>query len=268
MFPTIFSLASEGLGQRAARVRDHLHGNRGGAVVPLITGRIAGLDRLAVCPHGARRLLRWNPELRNLCAPAGRGGEWLMRACKSCTAPRGSAALLLTLGWAASRRRRHRPLTTRSAGSALQGSSSSPFKRSAFTTDGKEFVDAVPKTAPEEILAQYHALRPASPRSLRAFVAAHFILPTEVVPGPAASSLAPIALHIDALWAELTRSTPSAPPYASLLALARPYVVPGGRFSRAVLLDSYFTMLGLLEEERRLRAVRYRCASRSEHVQR
>jgi alpha,alpha-trehalase len=117
--------------------------------------------------------------------------------------------------------------------------------------DGKEFVDAVAKTAPEEILAQYHALRPASPDSLRDFVAAHFTLPTEVVSSPAASSLVPIAEHIDKLWSELTRSTPSAPPYASLLALPRPYVVPGGRFRELYYWDSYFTMLGLLESGRR-----------------
>jgi len=50
---------------------------------------------------------------------------------------------------------------------------------------------------------------------------------------------------------ELTRSTPSAPPYASLLALPRPYVVPGGRFRELYYWDSYFTMLGLLEKRRR-----------------
>jgi alpha,alpha-trehalase len=117
--------------------------------------------------------------------------------------------------------------------------------------DGKEFVDAVAKAAPEEILAQYHALRPASPESLRDFVAAHFTLPSEVVAEPAASSLVPIAEHIDQLWSELTRSTPSVPLYASLLALPRPYVVPGGRFREMYYWDSYFTMLGLLESGRR-----------------
>jgi alpha,alpha-trehalase len=117
--------------------------------------------------------------------------------------------------------------------------------------DGKEFVDAVAKAAPEKILAQYHALRPASPESLRDFVAAHFTLPSEVVAEPAASSLVPIAEHIDQLWSELTRSTPSVPLYASLLTLPRPYVVPGGRFREMYYWDSYFSMLGLLESGRR-----------------
>jgi alpha,alpha-trehalase len=117
--------------------------------------------------------------------------------------------------------------------------------------DGKEFVDAVPKGAPEEILAQYHVRRPPSPESLREFVAAHFTLPSEVLAEPAASSLVPIADHIDQLWSELTRSTPSVPLYASLLALPRPYVVPGGRFREMYYWDSYFTMLGLLESGRR-----------------
>jgi len=157
----------------------------------------------------------------------------------------------LTLGWAASPAPAASTADYPAPPEALFKDLFVAVQTQRLYTDGKEFVDAVPKTAPEEILAQYHALRPASPRSLRAFVAAHFILPTEVVPGPAASSLAPIALHIDALWAELTRSTPSAPPYASLLALPRPYVVPGGRFRELYYWDSYFTMLGLLESGRR-----------------
>ena len=45
--------------------------------------------------------------------------------------------------------------------------------------DSKVFADAVPNAAPEEILAQYHALHPESPRALEHFVDAHFALPAQ-----------------------------------------------------------------------------------------
>jgi alpha,alpha-trehalase len=48
----------------------------------------------------------------------------------------------------------------------------------------------------------------------------------------------------------LTRSTPSAPAFGSLLPLPKPYVVPGGRFREIYYWDSYFTMLGLIESGR------------------
>jgi alpha,alpha-trehalase len=118
-------------------------------------------------------------------------------------------------------------------------------------SDGKEFVDAVPRSTPDAILAQYHDRRPESPASLREFVAAHFILPAEVKAEVAVSSRVPIDRHIDELWAQLTRSTAAVPPYSSALALPRPYVVPGGRFREVYYWDSYFTLLGLVESGRR-----------------
>jgi alpha,alpha-trehalase len=48
----------------------------------------------------------------------------------------------------------------------------------------------------------------------------------------------------------LTRNTPTAAPYSSLLPLPRSYVVPGGRFRELYYWDSYFTMLGLAESGR------------------
>jgi len=117
--------------------------------------------------------------------------------------------------------------------------------------DSKTFPDAVPRTAPADILARYHAARPASAEALKAFVEAHFILPAPVLAEPAAASFVPIDEHIDQLWSQLIRSTPSAPAYASLLPLPEPYVVPGGRFREIYYWDSYFTMLGLIESGRK-----------------
>ncbi len=116
--------------------------------------------------------------------------------------------------------------------------------------DGKLFADATPEAAPAQILLQYHALQPDSPQALRAFVAAHFAVPAEVPATLAAPEHGSIVEHIDRLWDPLTRRTPLAPPYSSLLPLPRPYVVPGGRFREIYYWDSFFTMLGLVQSDR------------------
>jgi alpha,alpha-trehalase len=116
--------------------------------------------------------------------------------------------------------------------------------------DGKTFADAVPSAAPQDILAQYRASKPDSPQALKRFVEAHFALPAEAGAAPPPASQGSIVTHIDGLWDLLTRSTPSAPPFASLLPLPHPYAVPGGRFREIYYWDSYFTMLGLQESGR------------------
>ncbi|HEV2285513.1 MAG TPA: alpha,alpha-trehalase TreF [Steroidobacteraceae bacterium] len=120
----------------------------------------------------------------------------------------------------------------------------------ALYGDGKTFVDAVPRSPPEAILAEYRATRPATPAGLERFVAAHFTLPGEQGSVVAPTPQRALAEHIDALWTVLTRTSPSAPPGSSLLPLPKPYVVPGGRFREIYYWDSYFTMLGLRESGR------------------
>jgi alpha,alpha-trehalase len=117
-------------------------------------------------------------------------------------------------------------------------------------SDGKAFADAVPKAAPGEILAQYHALHPQSAPALERFVDEHFVLPAPAAVAPSPANRESIIRHIDGLWDQLTRRTPHVPRYASLLPLPKPYVVPGGRFREIYYWDSYFTMLGLLESGR------------------
>ena len=118
--------------------------------------------------------------------------------------------------------------------------------------DGKTFADAVPREPPARILAAYHQFRPRSDAAVSEFVVRHFSLPAEVAPAPdLATTPAPLVAHIDQLWNELTRDTPAAPPFGSLLALPYPYVVPGGRFREMYYWDSYFTLLGLMQSGRR-----------------
>jgi alpha,alpha-trehalase len=115
----------------------------------------------------------------------------------------------------------------------------------AIYPDSKSFADALPDAAPAQILGQYHAAHPESVPALKRFIEAHFSLPQQPGDSPLLSGRVPIASHIDALWNALTRITPSAPAYSSLLPLPHPYVVPGGRFRELYYWDSYFTMLGL-----------------------
>jgi alpha,alpha-trehalase len=120
----------------------------------------------------------------------------------------------------------------------------------ALYEDGKTFVDAVPKAAPDDILNQYHAAHPGTPQALEQFVAEHFALPAQAASVPSPPETVSITTHIDRLWDQLTRQTPVAPRYSSALPLPQPYVVPGGRFREIYYWDSYFTMLGLAESGR------------------
>ena len=54
-----------------------------------------------------------------------------------------------------------------------------------------------------------------------------------------------IRVHVDRLWAALTREPRDIPGVDSLLPLTTRYVVPGGRFRELYYWDSYFTMVGL-----------------------
>jgi alpha,alpha-trehalase len=116
--------------------------------------------------------------------------------------------------------------------------------------DSKTFADAIPKSAPAEILARFHAAKPASREALNEFVAVNFVLPGQVTASESPPEKVSIDRHIDLLWDQLTRSSSTAPRYSSLLPLPEPYVVPGGRFRELYYWDSYFTMLGLAKSGR------------------
>jgi alpha,alpha-trehalase len=116
--------------------------------------------------------------------------------------------------------------------------------------DSKTFADAVPKAPPAQILASFHAAKPVTQDDLKAFVDKNFLLPSQANGAELPAERVAIAQHIDSLWDTLTRSSSTAPPYSSLLALPEPYVVPGGRFREMYYWDSYFTMLGLARSGR------------------
>lgn len=114
--------------------------------------------------------------------------------------------------------------------------------------DGKTFVDAVPKRAPQAIMADYRAAFPDTPDALRMFVEANFDVPETAPPPDPSTERKTLKAHIAALWPVLTRPPLDPVPGSSAIALPEPYVVPGGRFREIYYWDSYFTMLGLVED--------------------
>jgi alpha,alpha-trehalase len=134
--------------------------------------------------------------------------------------------------------------------SALFGELFRRVQSEAIFPDDKTFADAVSRRSPAEILADYRARTPRDGVALKAFVAANVDLPSPVAVPAAAADRAPLKAHIARLWPKLARPPSRPAPYSSMLALPRPYVVPGGRFREVYYWDSYFTMLGLVRDGR------------------
>lgn len=127
----------------------------------------------------------------------------------------------------------------------LYGELFEAVQRGRVYEDSKTFVDAVPRSAPDAIVRQYHAERDRSGFDLGAFVRAHFDVPEATV---ASSGIAPaddVRAQVNRLWNRLVRPADRDVPFSSLIALPHRYVVPGGRFRELYYWDSYFTMLGL-----------------------
>jgi alpha,alpha-trehalase len=115
--------------------------------------------------------------------------------------------------------------------------------------DQKAFADAVPNKSPAEIMHDYAEVKHDPKLDLKAFVLERFAL-------TAAKETAPprglaLTQHIEWLWPRLTREAKRVPEGSSLLALPKPYVVPGGRYQELYYWDSYFTMLGLAKSGQR-----------------
>ena len=116
----------------------------------------------------------------------------------------------------------------------------------AIFPDGKTFPDFIPHGTPQSLVRNYVVARQAPDFDLARFVNTHFSGPAPT--GPAVNPAGEgetLATYVVSLWPVLTKSFSSVPPYATLLPLPYPYVVPGGRFREVYYWDSYFTMLGL-----------------------
>jgi alpha,alpha-trehalase len=116
--------------------------------------------------------------------------------------------------------------------------------------DSKTFVDARPRSSPAEIAARYAVERTQPGFDLRAFVTEHFEAPRAAGEGIRSDTTQSMEEHIRTLWPALTRPANVPDPRSSLVPLPGQYVVPGGRFREVYYWDSYFTMLGLVEDRR------------------
>ena len=105
--------------------------------------------------------------------------------------------------------------------------------------DGKTFADAVPRQAPQAIMAAYAREKPVGKTALAAFVRRHFSVRGDTQARP------PLRERIRELWPILGRAPFAAVAGSSALGLDHGYVVPGDRFQEIYYWDSYFTMLGL-----------------------
>jgi alpha,alpha-trehalase len=110
-------------------------------------------------------------------------------------------------------------------------------------TDGKTFVDCVPKISPQSILDTYNSEKNKPGFDLKAFVEAHFDLPKPHSDGHTSDPQKTVEENIEILWDVLSRQPDAAS--GTLIPLPHPYIVPGGRFGEVYYWDSYFTMLGL-----------------------
>ena len=128
---------------------------------------------------------------------------------------------------------------------------------SGIFPDSKIFPDLVPTAPPATILREYLAQKGTSGFDLAAFVRKHFSLTPEP-PGPTVRTAAPgtkLLDYVHGQWPVLTQSAQTVPAFSTLLPLPFPYVVPGGRFREVYYWDSYFTMLGLIEDGQHALAV-------------
>lgn len=115
-------------------------------------------------------------------------------------------------------------------------------------SDGKTFVDAVPKRDPAAIMQDFSSDNPATPEALRHFVMTNFEIPEDGSPVPSNAERLTLREHINKLWSQLERPAVKDIQGSSALSLPEKFIVPGGRFREVYYWDTYFTMLGLVAD--------------------
>ncbi len=120
------------------------------------------------------------------------------------------------------------------------------FQNVGLFEDSKTFVDAELVTNQDAVVQDFLATKGRDKQTLSALFKRHYELPEakhEVALKPTDS----MEEHIAMLWPLLVHQDSVQQQGSSLIAVPKPYVIPGGRFREGYYWDSYFTMLGLLE---------------------
>lgn len=114
---------------------------------------------------------------------------------------------------------------------------------SGIYSDGKTFVDSIPKADPCEILKAFENERYHPSFDLKTFVETHFLLPpSSQIALPKASSMEG---YIEKTWPLLRKEMKTTSKWDTLIPLPYPHTVPSGRFRECFYWDSYFAALGL-----------------------
>jgi len=114
--------------------------------------------------------------------------------------------------------------------------------------DSKTFVDCTAKFPVEKINAAYKTAMQEKDFNLADFVKANFEVPSSISSDFKSDPTKTAAEHVTSLWPVLTRKADKNNELGTLIALPKDYIVPGGRFREVYYWDSYFTMLGLVED--------------------
>jgi len=113
--------------------------------------------------------------------------------------------------------------------------------------DSKTFVDSSPKYDIDEIIQHYHKEKKSENFSLFNFVNKNFEIPHNKNSNIELPENRSITEHITMLWDFLERKPEqNISEYNSLISLPNNYIVPGGRFREIYYWDTYFTIIGLL----------------------
>ncbi len=114
--------------------------------------------------------------------------------------------------------------------------------------DSKTFVDCTAKFPADKINANYQAALKNENFEWSNFVKGNFEIPPSISSDFKSDPTKSAAEHVTSLWPILTRKADKASELSTLIPLPKDYVVPGGRFREVYYWDSYFTMLGLVED--------------------
>lgn len=116
--------------------------------------------------------------------------------------------------------------------------------------DSKTFVDAVPLKDPAVIQKLYDSVKSLPDFDLSQFINANFTVPQEFSETLKLPERTSMDKHIEELWSHLVREPKPESKLSTLLPLKFPYIVPGGRFREIYYWDSFFTILGLLADDK------------------